>query len=89
MCRPFRQNGKSCSSIWIFAPPRSLRLSRSQAVDALLDIMYQAYYDHLKEYFGTVIKMTFYDEPALHHTNGRHWTPGFNRAFQPVTATRP
>ncbi len=53
-----------------------------KAVDALIDIMYNAYYDHLKEYFGTVIKMTFYDEPALHHTNGRHWTPGFNQAFR-------
>lgn len=53
-----------------------------KAVDSLIDLMYQAYYDHLKEYFGTVIKMTFYDEPALHHTNGRHWTPGFNQAFQ-------
>lgn len=53
-----------------------------QAVDKLIEIMYQAYYDHLKEFFGTVIKMSFYDEPALHHTNGRHWTPGFNQAFQ-------
>ena len=52
------------------------------AVDRLIEIMYQAYYDNLKEYFGKVIKMTFYDEPALHHTNGRHWTPGFNGAFQ-------
>ena len=54
----------------------------SKAVDKLIEIMYQAYYDHLKEYFGSVIKMSFYDEPALHHTNGRHWTPGFNQAFQ-------
>jgi hypothetical protein len=53
-----------------------------KAVDRLIEIMYQAYYDHLKEYFGRVIKMTFYDEPALHHTNGRHWTPGFNDAFR-------
>jgi hypothetical protein len=53
-----------------------------EAVDGLIELMYQAYYDHLKEYFGSVIKMTFYDEPALHHTNGRHWTPGFNKAFQ-------
>jgi hypothetical protein len=51
------------------------------AVDKMIEMMYQAYYDHLKEYFGRVIKMTFYDEPALHHTNGRHWTPGFNQAF--------
>jgi hypothetical protein len=53
-----------------------------KAVDRLIELMYQAYYDHLKEYFGSVIKMTFYDEPALHHTNGRHWTPGFNDAFR-------
>ena len=58
-----------------------------KAVDRLIEIMYQAYYDHLKEYFGSVIKMTFYDEPALHHTNGRHWTPGFNNAFRRDTDT--
>jgi len=53
-----------------------------KAVDTLIEMMYGAYYNNLKEYFGNVIKMTFYDEPALHHTNGRHWTPGFNEAFQ-------
>jgi hypothetical protein len=53
-----------------------------KAVDNLIEMMYGAYYSHLKEFFGKVIKMTFYDEPALHHTNGRHWTPGFNEAFQ-------
>jgi hypothetical protein len=26
--------------------------------------------------------MTFYDEPCMHMTNGRMWTPGFNAAFQ-------
>ena len=26
--------------------------------------MYDQYYDHLKEYFGKVIKMSFYDEPV-------------------------
>jgi hypothetical protein len=26
--------------------------------------------------------MTFYDEPAMHLSDGRMWTPGFNQAFQ-------
>lgn len=53
-----------------------------KAVDNMIEMMYGAYYKNLKEYFGNVIRMTFYDEPALHHTNGRHWTPGFNEAFK-------
>ncbi|MGA2221673.1 MAG: glycosyl hydrolase [Verrucomicrobiia bacterium] len=55
-----------------------------KAVDALINIMYQKYYDHLKDYFGSVIKMTFYDEPGMQHPEfkGRLWTPGYNEAFQ-------
>ena len=59
----------------------------AKAVDELIEMMYDAYYDHLKEYFGNVIKMTFYDEPSLHNTSGRHWTPGFNEAFRRSTAS--
>jgi hypothetical protein len=52
------------------------------AVDKLISVMYEPYYAHLKQYFGNPIKMTFYDEPSLHGTNGRMWTPGFNQAFE-------
>jgi hypothetical protein len=51
------------------------------AVDKFIAMSYQKYYDHLKEYFGTTIKMSFHDEPAMHLNNGRMWTPGFNQAF--------
>ncbi|MBZ5585537.1 MAG: hypothetical protein LAQ30_25730 [Acidobacteriia bacterium] len=52
------------------------------AVDKFIHITFDAYYDHLKEFFGKPIQMTFYDEPAMHLSDGRMWTPGFNQAFQ-------
>jgi hypothetical protein len=52
------------------------------AVDKFINITFDAYYSHLKEFFGDPIQMTFYDEPCMHMTNGRMWTPGFNAAFQ-------
>lgn len=56
----------------------------AKAVQGLIDVMYQPYYDHLKEFFGTMIKMTFYDEPGLQHPEfkGRAWTASFNPEFQ-------
>jgi hypothetical protein len=55
----------------------------AKAVDELIAIMYEQYYDHLKEYLGKVIKMSFYDEPSLHNAvSGRLWTAGFNEGFQ-------
>ncbi|HMD70479.1 MAG TPA: glycosyl hydrolase [Bryobacteraceae bacterium] len=52
------------------------------AVDKFINITFDAYYSHLKEFFGDPIQMTFYDEPCMHMTNGRMWTPGFNEAFR-------
>lgn len=52
------------------------------AVAVYLSMSYQKYYDHLKEYFGSVIKRTFYDEPSMHLVDGRMWSPHFNRDFQ-------
>lgn len=54
-----------------------------KAVDELIEVMYDQYYDHLKEYFGKVIRMSFYDEPSLHNAvSGRLWTASFNDAFK-------
>ncbi len=54
-----------------------------KAVDELIEVMYDQYYGHLKEYFGKVIKMSFYDEPSLHNAvSGRLWTAGYNDAFE-------
>lgn len=53
-----------------------------EAVQKYIAINFQPYYDHLKDYFGTVIKQTFYDEPSMHMPDGRLWTPHFNEEFQ-------
>ena len=53
-----------------------------EAVKVFIDMVYQGHYDHLKKYFGTVLKITHYDEPAMHVTRGRAWTPKFNEKFR-------
>jgi hypothetical protein len=52
------------------------------AVATYIGMSYDKYYAHLKDYFGTVIKRTFYDEPSMHLVDGRMWSPHFNRDFQ-------
>ncbi|MGD1084993.1 MAG: glycosyl hydrolase, partial [Verrucomicrobiota bacterium] len=52
------------------------------AVAKYIAINFDPYYAHLKEFFGTVIKRTFYDEPAMSYVDGRLWTPNFNREFE-------
>ena len=52
------------------------------AVDKYIGLNFEPYYSHLKEFFGNPIQMSFYDEPAMHLSNGRMWTPGFNEGFQ-------
>jgi hypothetical protein len=56
-------------------------LSR-EAVAKYIDLNFGPYYSHLKEYFGNVIKRTIYDEPAMHLSDGRMWTPLFNAEFE-------
>jgi len=53
-----------------------------EAVKTFIDMVYQSHYDNLQKYFGTVLKITHYDEPALHITKGRTWTPRFNEKFR-------
>jgi hypothetical protein len=53
-----------------------------EAVAKYISLSYDQYYTNLREYFGTVIKRSFYDEPSLHLSNGRMWTPRFNRYFE-------
>ena len=53
-----------------------------EAVAKYIELNFEPYYAHLKEYFGPVIKRTMYDEPAMHLSNGRMWTPNFNKEFQ-------
>ena len=54
----------------------------AEAVKAYIDMCYQAHYDNLKKYFGTVLQITHYDEPAMHVANGKMWTPKFNENFE-------
>jgi len=53
-----------------------------EAVQTFISMVYQSHYDNLKKYFGSVLKITHYDEPALHVTRGRAWTPLFNEKFR-------
>jgi len=53
-----------------------------EAVAKYIAMNFDPYYSHLKEYFGSVIKRTIYDEPAMHLSDGRMWTPGYNREFE-------
>jgi len=52
------------------------------AVAKYIALNFEPYYAHLKEYFGTVIKRTIYDEPAMHLSDGRMWTLAFNAEFE-------
>jgi hypothetical protein len=53
-----------------------------EAVAKYIELNFEPYYAHLKEYFGAVIKRTMYDEPAMHLTDGRMWTASFNKEFE-------
>jgi hypothetical protein len=53
-----------------------------EAVDKYLSLSYEKYYANLQDYFGKVIKRSFYDEPSMHLSNGRMWTPRFNWFFE-------
>ena len=60
-----------------------------EAVGAYISLCYQAHYDHLSKYFGNVLKITHYDEPALHVSRGRAWTPRFNEKFMEMFGIDP
>ena len=53
-----------------------------EAVKKYIDMSFGAYYAHLSEFFGTVIRRTFYDEPTMMLQGGRMWTPKFNEGFR-------
>jgi hypothetical protein len=52
-----------------------------KAMDAFIAMTYEKYQSNFGNYFGSLIKQTFYDEPSMHHAD-RMWTPGFNAAFE-------
>lgn len=52
-----------------------------EACQLFVEMTHQAYYDRFKEYFGTTIDGTFFDEPTIYHEGGRVWTGNFNDKF--------
>jgi len=53
-----------------------------EAVRNFIKMTHEAYYSHFKQYFGTVITGTFFDEPTMYRANGRMWTENYNIVFE-------
>lgn len=53
-----------------------------ECVSSFIEMTYETYYKHFKEYFGTVINGTFFDEPSMFFANFRVWTDEFNDKFR-------
>jgi len=52
-----------------------------EAVRNFINMVHESYYSHFKEYFGTVIGGTFFDEPSMFRAQFRMWTDQFNEKF--------
>ncbi|MBI1390891.1 MAG: hypothetical protein GC154_20870 [bacterium] len=52
------------------------------SVAHFIEMTHQAYYDRFKDYFGTTIDGTFFDETTLYRAQGRVWTENFNEKFR-------
>lgn len=55
-----------------------------EAVAKYIEMNFEPYYKHVGDFFGSVIKRTFYDEPTMMMNEGRMWTPKFNEGFKAV-----
>lgn len=65
--------------------PRAADILNPDAVDAFIRLTHDAYYEHLKEYFGNTVIGFFTDEPcALGRGGGdfREWTPGLEKELE-------
>ena len=61
---------------------RLLNYLSEDAVKAFINITHQSHYDRFPEFFGSVIKYAFYDEPSFWHiSGGRIWTEDFNKKY--------
>jgi hypothetical protein len=47
-----------------------------------IGMTHEAYYSRFKDYFGTVITGTFFDEPSMFRAKFRMWTDEFNNEFR-------
>jgi hypothetical protein len=61
--------------------PGIINYIEKESVEKFLTISYDKFYDAVGEYFGTVIPMSFYDEPSLHWLDGRMWSSDLNAKF--------
>jgi hypothetical protein len=52
------------------------------SVKKFLALTYDKYYGALGRHFGKTINCAFYDEPTMHWSKGRSWTPAFNEKFK-------
>ena len=65
--------------------PKSADILNPEAVDEFIHLTHDAYYEHLKEYFGNTVIAFFTDEPcALGRNAGRYreWTPGLEKELE-------
>ncbi len=62
--------------------PGIMNYLEKDAVAKFLSISYDKFYQTVGNYFGTVIPMSFYDEPSLHWLDGRIWSAELNRIFR-------
>ncbi len=61
--------------------PGIINYIEKESVEKFLTLSYDKFYDAVGEYFGTVIPMSFYDEPSLHWLDGRMWSAELNSKF--------
>ena len=52
-----------------------------EAIRNFTRMVHDVYYRRFKEYFGSVIYGTFFDEPSMFHAGFRMWTDDFNEKF--------
>lgn len=62
--------------------PGIMNYLEKEATKKFLSISYDRFHEGAGEYFGTVIPMSFYDEPSLHWMDGRIWSEEIDRIFE-------
>ncbi|MCK4749270.1 MAG: hypothetical protein KAT15_19590, partial [Bacteroidales bacterium] len=62
--------------------PGIMNYIEEEAVAKFLSISYDKFHEGFGEYFGTVIPMSFYDEPSLHWLDGKIWSATFNDLYR-------
>lgn len=69
--------------------PGIMNYLEKEAVENFLSISYNKFYKGFGEYFGSVIPMSFYDEPSLHWMDGRIWSDEIGKIFKERTGESP